>query len=272
MIVTLNFASGQTPNLRLYNRDTDTAATSAITGTARSPRTTVYDFDIGSVAVGDYDCDIASPAGFVRLRITSTGYKFCNEWHELDYIVPTGARGRTFTIRQVTVNAPLEDAKIRLTKGAESYVLTTNASGVATASLDDGTYAVAISLFGYIFTPTTLVVAADGSTTYDLTPVSITPSNPSQTTGYWTVYDQVGNTQASAAIELRTANTPTSSTGLILEDDVRTGVSNNDGVVQFPNMFPGVSYVVNRTGSERKYTITVPANAGASVALGSIVG
>jgi hypothetical protein len=90
MIVTLPFASGQSPTLRLYERDTNTAATSAISGTARSPRSTIYDFDIGSVEVGDYDCDIASPAGFVRLRVTDSDYKLCLEWHELDPAVLSG--------------------------------------------------------------------------------------------------------------------------------------------------------------------------------------
>lgn len=108
MIVTLAFASGQTPTLRLYDRDTDTAATFAITGTARSPRSTIYDFDIGSVDVGDYDCDIASPAGFVRLRITDSDYKFCSEWHELEPAVLSGSVTSTSPVSPTgTINGPL---------------------------------------------------------------------------------------------------------------------------------------------------------------------
>lgn len=184
----------------------------------------------------------------------------------------TGAFTRTFNIRQITTNTALEGAKIRVTKGAESYLLITNSSGVAVAGMDAGTWSVAISLFGYTFTPTTLVVSATGSVTYDLTPVSITPSSVSQTTGYWTVYNLSGVIQPNAQVELRTANAPTSSTGLVLEDSVRTATADSNGLVQFTNLFPGVSYIANRAGSTRQYTITVPANAGASVALGSIVG
>jgi hypothetical protein len=108
MIVTIPFASGQSPTIRLYNRDTNTAATSAISGTARSPRSTIYDFDIGSPAVGDYDCDIASPAGFVRLRVLADGYKLCSEWHELDPAVVSGAVTASSPVSPTgTINGPL---------------------------------------------------------------------------------------------------------------------------------------------------------------------
>lgn len=108
MIVTLPFASGQSPTLRLYNRDTNTAATIAISGTARSPRSTIYDFDVGSPAVGDYDCDIASPAGFVRLRVLADGYKLCSEWHELDPAVVSGSVTASSPVSPTgTINGPL---------------------------------------------------------------------------------------------------------------------------------------------------------------------
>lgn len=108
MIVTLPFASGQSPTLRLYNRDTNTAATSAISGVARSPRSTIYDFNIGSPAVGDYDCDIASPAGFVRLRLTADSYQLCLEWHELDPAVVSGSVTASSPVSPTgTINGPI---------------------------------------------------------------------------------------------------------------------------------------------------------------------
>lgn len=108
MIVTIPFASGLSPTLRLYNRDTNTAATSAISGVARSPRSTIYDFDIGSPAVGDYDCDIASPAGFMRLRVLADGYKLCSEWHELDPAVLSGTVTASSPVSPTgTINGPL---------------------------------------------------------------------------------------------------------------------------------------------------------------------
>ena len=108
MIVTIPFASGQSPTLRLYERDTNTAATSAISGVARSPRSTIYDFDVGSPAVGDYDCDIASPAGFVRLRVLADGYKLCSEWHELDPAVVSGTVTASSPVSPTgTINGPL---------------------------------------------------------------------------------------------------------------------------------------------------------------------
>jgi hypothetical protein len=272
MIIAIPLAASQTPTIRLYTLDTDTAATAAITGVARGSRPTIYDFDIGSVAAGDYDCDLASPGGFLRLRVSGGGYLLCLEWHELETTAPVGARARTFTVREQTTNTLLEGAKVRVTLGAQSYVLTTNASGVATASLDDGTWAVAITLPGYTFTPTTLVISATGSTTYDLAPVTLTPSSPGQTTGYWTVYDLNGVAQAGAIVQMQCSAIPPGSTGIVLEDSLRSATANGSGVVSFTGMFPGATYIVNRSGSARKFTITVPTTAGATVSLGSIVG
>ena len=108
MIVTIPFAASQSPTLRLYNRDTNTAATAAISGVARSPRSTIYDFDVSSPAVGDYDCDIASPAGFVRLRVLADGYKLCSEWHELDPAVVSGTVTASSPVSPTgTINGPL---------------------------------------------------------------------------------------------------------------------------------------------------------------------
>jgi hypothetical protein len=189
---------------------------------------------------------------------------------DLSNLNSTGTRARTFTVNDGTT--VLESAKIRVTKGAASYVLITNVAGIATASLDDGTWTVAITLAGYSFTPTTLVISADGTNTYSMAATSITPSTPPQTTGYWTVYDLNGTILPGATVQLRTANAPTSSTGLVLEDAIRTGTANSSGVVSFTGLFPGATYIANRAGSTRQFTITVPATAGTTVALGSIVG
>jgi hypothetical protein len=98
----------------------------------------------------------------------------------------TGARTVAITVNDGT--AALESARVRMTKGAESYLLSTNASGLATFSLDDGTWAVVITLAGYTFTPATLVVAANVTQTYSMTEAGFTPSvEPDSVTVRWRV-------------------------------------------------------------------------------------
>ena len=221
----------------------------------------------GSVdeSLGDYVVFAGStqPASF-NLRVAT--------WNVPVVVEGTGAYTSTITVRQITVNTPLEGAKVRLTKGAESYQYTSNASGVVTAALDAGTWTVAITLAGYTFTPTTLAVSATGSTTYDMALASsMAPSEPGQTTGYWYVYDETGTPEPAAVVVMEAANPATGSTGIVLEDASRTATADAAGLVVFTNLFPGASYIAYRQGSTRKFTITVPTT-GSSVALGSIVG
>jgi hypothetical protein len=73
-------------------------------------------------------------------------------------------------------------------------------------------------------------------------------------------------------VTIQASSPPSGSTGLVMEDAPRTATADNQGVVQFSNLTKGATYIVYRTGSSRKYNVVVPANAGDSIALGSIVG
>ena len=227
------------------------------------------------------------PAGAYRLNayVGATG-GFANEVYDLTLnqitfyprseaaltvVPPTGARSVAITVRD-TDNVAIQGATVRLERAGYAYTLTTNASGLVTFSADDATYTVTITAGGFSFTPVSLVVAANVTQTYQMTVLSITPSNPSYTTGFWTVLDLNGVAQANAQVTIQAANPPKDSTGLVLEDAPRTGTANGSGVVQFTNLVKGATYVVYRTGSTRKFNVTVPANAGDTAALGSIVG
>jgi hypothetical protein len=100
----------------------------------------------------------------------------------------------------------------------------------------------------------------------------VTPSEPPFCTGYFVVYDQNGTVQAGAQVSIQASSPPVGSTGIVMEDAVRTATADNNGVVQFSNLIKGSVYVVWRTGSSRKFNITVPANAGNTQPLASIVG
>ena len=177
------------------------------------------------------------------------------------------------TVRDPSAS-PIQNATVRISRTGESFALQTNASGVATFSLDDATWTVAITATGFSFSPVSLVVASNVSQTYSMTAAGggVTPSEAPMTTGYWTVYNQNGTIQAGAQVSIQASSPPVGSTGIVMEDAVRTATADNNGVVQFSNLIKGSVYIVWRTGSSRKFNITVPANAGNTTALGSIVG
>ncbi len=102
----------------------------------------------------------------------------------------TGARTVTITVDDGT--DPLENANVRVTQGAESYVLETDVDGLAVFALDDATWAVAIAKPLFAFAPTTLVVDGDEAETYSMTSVAITPSASERTTCYLTLQTLAG--------------------------------------------------------------------------------
>jgi hypothetical protein len=85
----------------------------------------------------------------------------------------SGARTVVITVQDTSSN-DLENASVRLTEGANTYIATTDSSGEATFNLDDYTYTVAVSKAGYTYSGTTLVVDGDETRTYQMTPLSIT--------------------------------------------------------------------------------------------------
>jgi len=88
--------------------------------------------------------------------------------------IGTGTGARTVTITVNDGADPLESVRVRLTKGASSYVGSTNASGVVTFHVDDGTWTVAATLTGYTYAGTTIVVDGDETATYSMTAQTIT--------------------------------------------------------------------------------------------------
>ena len=185
----------------------------------------------------------------------------------------SGARTVTITVRDPSAVA-IQNATVRISRTGESFALQTNASGVAVFSLDDATWTVAITATGFSFSPVSLVVSANVTQTYSMTAAGggVTPSEAPMTTGFWTVYGVNGTIQAGAQVSIQASSPPAGSTGIVMEDAVRTATADNNGVVQFSNLIKGATYIVYRTGSSRKFNVVVPASAGNTVALGSIVG
>ncbi len=182
-----------------------------------------------------------------------------------------GSGARTIT---VTVNDgvnPLQNANVRFTLNADSFVLQTDASGQCTFNLDDGTWLVAISLAGYSFAGTTLAVAADASVAYSMTQVVITPSSPGFTTGYLTVYDETGVAESGVTITATVWDIADSLTGSSFDATPRTATSDAQGLVQFANLVKGVTYAFARGTAKPRY-IEIPDSAGATYALPVVIG
>ena len=91
----------------------------------------------------------------------------------------TGAGARTVTITVNDGTTALQNARVRVTEGVNSYTSTTNSSGVVVFNLNDATYTVAIAKSGYTYAGTTLVVDGAESPTYSMTATNVTsPTNP----------------------------------------------------------------------------------------------
>lgn len=182
----------------------------------------------------------------------------------------TGTGARTVTITVDDGTNPLENARVRVTNGAETYVTNTNVSGVATFNLDDATWVVSITKAGYTFAGASLVVNGTETVTYSMSLVVITPSSVDKVTGYWTVLDETGSAAASVVVTIKARQPLRGGAGLIHDAGERTATSNGSGLVQFTNLIPGWRYAVV-ANDDYVADFVVPADAVTSVELGSIV-
>ena len=186
----------------------------------------------------------------------------------------TGTGARTVAITVTLSAAPVEGASVRLTKAAETYVGTTNASGQITFNVDDGTWTVSITSPNATFAGASLVVDDDETVSYSLTAISITPSPAGQMTGYWTCYSHLGVVESGVSVTMQLVDVPKGSKGLALDSKLRTVTANGSGVAQFTNLFPGCRYKVYRGAADNKaFYVTLPDVAPADpVELGSFYG
>ncbi len=159
-----------------------------------------------------------------------------------------GSGAYTITLTVNDGATALENATIRLTEGVNTFTGTTNASGIAAFSLDAATYSVAITKDGYSFTPTTLVVTATAPQTYSMTAVTITPSDPAQTTGYVTIYTGAHVVVAGAVVEIQILKLANGTTGSGINDPLISGTTNGSGYVEFVGLPRGATYQVRVDG------------------------
>jgi hypothetical protein len=137
--------------------------------------------------------------------------------------------------------SPVEGAQVRLTRGAETYIGSTDSSGLVTFNVNDGTWVVSITSPGAYFTGASLVVDGAESVSYSLTGGSaIVPSEPVFVTGYWLCLSPSGVPEAGVTVSMQVMALPCGSVGLALDNTIRGVTSGVDGVAQFENLIPGV--------------------------------
>lgn len=74
------------PTIQPYARSNAAPVGSPISGDAVSGRPTLYEFDVSTLANGDYVVDILNPWGRFVLRKFNTTYLMADEWWQLDYL------------------------------------------------------------------------------------------------------------------------------------------------------------------------------------------
>ena len=161
--------------------------------------------------------------------------------------IGTGARSVTITVNDGTT--VLQGAQVRLASGAESFSAVTNSSGIATFSVNDATWTVAITKAGYSFASTSLVVDGTETQTYSMTALSITPSDPGQTTAYVTIRDMAGDPVQGATVQVQILRFATGTTGSGIDNPLISGTTDENGLVEFPNLPRSAKYQV-RIGTD----------------------
>lgn len=168
-----------------------------------------------------------------------------------------GTGARTVTTTVTSSGSPLQGARVRYTKGAESYLQVTNASGQTTHYLDDGTWTLVVTMPLYTYAGGTLVVDGNETKSVSMTALSITP--PTVATDCrvaWLCLDD--SDAASAGVVIRAVpDTDATSTGVAWSGRVREATSGVDGMATL-DLPQGSTWTVWRDSGEA-VSYTVPA-------------
>lgn len=208
--------------------------------------------------------------GWVNLEDGSGSYIVKGSLAEVVPATGTGARTVAITVTDGT--DPVEGALVRLSKGAESFSSTTDVNGEVSLNVNDGTWTVAITAAGYSFGGDALIVNSDETVEYELTQIVLTPSDIGLTTGYLIAYSHDGEPEENVVVKLIVREVPSDLEGYAFDGQTRTGTSDENGLVEFPNMVKGVTYSLQRGTSKKLYSVTIPTDAGPTYALPSIIG
>lgn len=178
-----------------------------------------------------------------------------------------GSGARTVTITVDDGTDPIEGARVRVTQGAETYVVSTDADGEAVFALDDATWGVAITKALYAFTPTTLVVDGDETRTYSMTAQSLpSPGSALQTTAYLYLYDANGDPVEGGEVSFLLHNSD-GTTGRAYDNDAVVATSDASGLVSL-TLLKSTRYVASYGTGRVQFTT----GTGSTYAIPELVG
>lgn len=189
---------------------------------------------------------IAAKASSLTPTDLSTGTTFLNTTDSLEAIRDqgdsawggsgSGSGARTCTLTITDGTNPLQSVTVRVTKGAETYVATTNASGQAVFHLDDGNWTVTATLPLYVQSTdfdTPLTVDGNETATYRLTAISITaPADPGFATLAIRCWGTNGAIEVGVTVKVQVVKAP-SGTGEAFDDAIVSAVTAADGYARF---------------------------------------
>jgi hypothetical protein len=139
-----------------------------------------------------------------------------------------GAYAITVNVKEGVTN--MSGASVSFTQGSDVYTATTNASGNASFSLDNGSYTLAIVKSGYSFTPESVTVSALATLNKTITATSLPPAaDPARKTIQITTKDGNGATQTAKSFYWRLTSPPTDD-GFAYDYSTHTATTNGSGV------------------------------------------
>jgi len=172
--------------------------------------------------------------------------------------VNSGTGARTITVTVDDGTDPLENATVRLTEGANTFLGTTNVSGVIVFNVDDATYDVAITKDGYTFAGTTVIVTAIASITYSMTLLVITPpADPSLSTVTVKCVDELGIIEEGVIVKAELIEIPLNSTGIAFDKAKQSATSNASGIATLTLVRLATYHIIRGTTKPTVLKVTI---------------
>ena len=181
-----------------------------------------------------------------------------------------GSGANAVTITVTDGSTPIQSAHVRVTRGVLSYLVTSDSSGYAAFSLDDGSWIISITASGYTFAPVTLAIDASHRTfTEAMTEHSVPTPSTGQCVGTLVVLDGEGSPRAGVTVDFE-AVAPTTGEGFVYDGDDAPYVSDTSGVIS--RLFPSGSIPYRyRVGEGKWVNFTTSANDGDTFIIASNV-
>lgn len=166
---------------------------------------------------------------------------------------------------------PIENARVRVSCGGQTYSLTTDETGRAVFALDNGTWSVRVTCPGFMPQIVELVVAgSDTGLDVELERLELPPSEPGMATGYLMCYDEAGAVESDVEVEAKLVELR--GVGIAGDAAVRQAKSGENGLVEFPGLLAGGKYLLRRLPGGRWTAATIPASPEPIIALPDLVG